>query len=175
MLVNLNFIWSILHICTYLVYFMAVWYILWPFGIFYDHLEYSMAIWYILWPFGIFYGHLVYFVNDICIFSRFEYVLPRKIWQSRFWLSRNALERIVWTMKANVREHLWSEKIGQNGDFSPKPLNAFLNQKLKLKSNMNFTKIAEPKFKKTFNVFSKEVKSIIFWRGYLFLDMCMFD
>jgi hypothetical protein len=28
-------------------------------GIFYAHLEYIMAIWYILWSFGIFYGHLV--------------------------------------------------------------------------------------------------------------------
>jgi hypothetical protein len=40
-----------------LVYFMAIWYILWPFGI------YFMAIWYILWPFGIFRGHLVYFTT----------------------------------------------------------------------------------------------------------------
>jgi presenilin-like A22 family membrane protease len=46
---------------------MAVWYILWPFGIFYDHLVYFMAIlvnimaiWYILWPFGISYCYLVY-------------------------------------------------------------------------------------------------------------------
>jgi hypothetical protein len=31
------------------------------FGIFYGHLVYFMAIWYILWPFGIFYGPLVYF------------------------------------------------------------------------------------------------------------------
>jgi hypothetical protein len=28
-------------------------------GIFYDHLVYYMAIWYNLWPFGIIYGHLV--------------------------------------------------------------------------------------------------------------------
>jgi hypothetical protein len=42
-----------------LVYFMAIWNILWPFGIIYGHLEYFMAIWYNLWPFGIIYGHLV--------------------------------------------------------------------------------------------------------------------
>jgi hypothetical protein len=30
---------------------MAIWYILWPFGIFYDHLVNFMDIWYILWPF----------------------------------------------------------------------------------------------------------------------------
>jgi hypothetical protein len=30
-----------------------------------------MAIWYILWPFGIFYGHLVYFMAIWYIFSRF--------------------------------------------------------------------------------------------------------
>jgi hypothetical protein len=34
----------------HLVYFMAIWYILWPFGIFYGHLVYFVAIWYILWP-----------------------------------------------------------------------------------------------------------------------------
>jgi hypothetical protein len=28
---------------------MAIWYILWPFGIFYGHLVYFMAIWYIVW------------------------------------------------------------------------------------------------------------------------------
>jgi hypothetical protein len=41
---------------------------------FYGHLVYFMAIWYILWSFGIFYGHL------ICI-SRFGFVVSRKIWQ----------------------------------------------------------------------------------------------
>jgi hypothetical protein len=45
----------------HLVYFMANWYILWPFGIFYGHLVYFMAFWYILWPIGIFYGQLVHF------------------------------------------------------------------------------------------------------------------
>jgi hypothetical protein len=35
---------------------------------------YFMAIWYILWPFGIFYGYLLYI-------SPFRYVVPRKIWQ----------------------------------------------------------------------------------------------
>jgi hypothetical protein len=39
----------------HLVYFIAIWYILWPFGIFHGHLVYFMAIWYISWPFGIFY------------------------------------------------------------------------------------------------------------------------
>jgi hypothetical protein len=29
-------------------------------GTFYDHLVDFATIWYILWPFGIFYGHLVY-------------------------------------------------------------------------------------------------------------------
>jgi hypothetical protein len=45
-----------------LLYFMAIWYILWPFCIFYGHLVYFMAILYILWYFGIFYGTLVYFM-----------------------------------------------------------------------------------------------------------------
>jgi hypothetical protein len=33
---------------VHLVYFMAMGYILWPFGVFYGHLVYFMAIWYIL-------------------------------------------------------------------------------------------------------------------------------
>jgi hypothetical protein len=36
-----------------LVYFMAFWYILWHFGIFYSILVHFMAFWYILWHFGI--------------------------------------------------------------------------------------------------------------------------
>jgi hypothetical protein len=40
---------------SHLVYFTAIWFILWPFGLFYGHL-------FILWSFGIFVGHLVYFV-----------------------------------------------------------------------------------------------------------------
>jgi hypothetical protein len=39
----------------HLVYFVAIWYILWPLGIFCSHWVYFVAIWYILWPFGIFY------------------------------------------------------------------------------------------------------------------------
>jgi hypothetical protein len=45
------------------------------FGIFCGLLVYFMAIWYILWLFGIFYGYLVYF-------SRFGMLcIPIKIWQ----------------------------------------------------------------------------------------------
>jgi hypothetical protein len=40
---------------------VAIWYILWQFGIFCGHLVHFVAIWYILWPFGIFCGHLVCF------------------------------------------------------------------------------------------------------------------
>jgi hypothetical protein len=47
--------------------FMAIWYILRPFGSICGHLVY-------LRPFGIFYGYLVYFLL-------FWYVVPRKIWQ----------------------------------------------------------------------------------------------
>jgi hypothetical protein len=39
--------------------------------IFYGHLVYFTAIWSVLWPFGILYGYLVYF-------SPFWYVVPRK-------------------------------------------------------------------------------------------------
>jgi hypothetical protein len=40
-------------------------------GVCYVHSEYFMAIWYILWPFGISYGHLVYFMVIWYIFPRF--------------------------------------------------------------------------------------------------------
>jgi hypothetical protein len=52
-------------------------------GILYGHLDYFAAIWYILWYFGIFYGNLVYFMVILVCFSRFCYVVPRKIWQHR--------------------------------------------------------------------------------------------
>jgi hypothetical protein len=56
-------------------YFMNIWNILRPFGIF-------TAIWYNLWPFGIVCDHLVYFL-------RFGMFGPIKIWQpsSRWWTS----------------------------------------------------------------------------------------
>jgi hypothetical protein len=38
-----------------LIYFMAIWNILWTFGIFYGHLGYFMTIWYILSSFGNFF------------------------------------------------------------------------------------------------------------------------
>jgi hypothetical protein len=56
---------------------MAIWSILWPFGLFYGHLVYFMAIWSILWPFGIFYAHLIYFWK-FGIVSPFAYVVPRQ-------------------------------------------------------------------------------------------------
>jgi hypothetical protein len=39
---------------------------------------YFMAIWYILRPFGIFYDHLVYFVVNWCIFPRFGMLSQEK-------------------------------------------------------------------------------------------------
>jgi hypothetical protein len=77
--------------CGNLVYFDAIWYILWSFGI------------HMLWPFGIFCGHLVYlfcgqsvylFCGHLVNFFQlvyfvvvwyifpFWYIVPRKIWQS---------------------------------------------------------------------------------------------
>jgi hypothetical protein len=43
-------------------------------GIFYDHLVYFTAVWYILWSFGIFYGYLVHL-------SLIWFVVPKTIWQ----------------------------------------------------------------------------------------------
>jgi hypothetical protein len=44
-----------------------------PFVIFYCYLVYDMAIWYILWSFGAFCGRLVHFVVVWCIFPILEY------------------------------------------------------------------------------------------------------
>jgi hypothetical protein len=49
----------LVHFYGHLVYFMAIWYILWPFGPFYGQLVFFMAIWYILWLFGILFPVLV--------------------------------------------------------------------------------------------------------------------
>jgi hypothetical protein len=72
---NLGKFWRVLQ-WKMLVYFVpfvfvAIWHILWPFGIYYGHLAYLlaiwhmylMAIWHILWPFGISYGHLDHFTR----------------------------------------------------------------------------------------------------------------
>jgi hypothetical protein len=58
---------------TTLIYFMSIWNILCPFGIFYSHLD-------ILQPFGVFYGNLVHLVH----FFRFWYIVSRKFWQPCF-------------------------------------------------------------------------------------------
>jgi hypothetical protein len=60
-----------------LVYFRAIWNILRPFGIFYDHLVNFMALWYILRLFGKFF-------LPFGIFLPFWYVATRKIWQPWF-------------------------------------------------------------------------------------------
>jgi hypothetical protein len=77
-----------------LEYFVVIWYILWPFGIFYAHLVYFMAIWYILWPFGIFFP--------------FWYVVPRKIWQacnSCSLVSKKTVEGTICDGKCFLRKH----------------------------------------------------------------------
>jgi hypothetical protein len=65
--------WGIVY--GYLVYFMAIWCILWLFGVFYGYLVYFMAIWCILWLFGMFYGH---FMVIWYIFPRFGILCPEK-------------------------------------------------------------------------------------------------
>jgi hypothetical protein len=61
-----------------LVYFVAIWSILRPDGIFCGHLVYFVAIWYILRPYGIFCGHLVYFMVIWHIFPRFGMLYQEK-------------------------------------------------------------------------------------------------
>jgi hypothetical protein len=64
------------------VYFRDIWYILRPVDTIYGHLiqfryvhlVYFVAIWYIVWTFGIFCG------NWVC-FSPYWYIVKRKIWQ----------------------------------------------------------------------------------------------
>jgi hypothetical protein len=73
---SLAVIWYILAmedvalICVHLVYFVAVWYILWPFSIFCGRLVYLVAIWY------------TYFMVIYYTFSPFWYMYcATKIWQ----------------------------------------------------------------------------------------------
>jgi hypothetical protein len=55
-----------------LEYFTSLWNIL-------RHLVYFVAFWYILWPFGIFCGHLVYVFYDYLVyFSRFGILYQEK-------------------------------------------------------------------------------------------------
>jgi hypothetical protein len=66
-------------------------------GKFYGHLVYFTAIWYILWPSGILYGHLVYFFP-------FWYVEPRKIWQPCCWSQtfENISKALTWMQLLQV-------------------------------------------------------------------------
>jgi hypothetical protein len=80
------------------VYFMAIWKILRPFGIFYGHLVYFMAIWYILWQFG--------------IFLPFWYIVSRKNWQP--WPRHVPGESSI----SNVRQKMWIRLGCENDQFS---------------------------------------------------------
>jgi hypothetical protein len=51
---NLGKLWRVLR-WKMLVYFTAIWYVLWSFGIFYGHLVYFVVIWYIFPRFGTLY------------------------------------------------------------------------------------------------------------------------
>jgi hypothetical protein len=62
-------IWRILQ-GNILAYFMTIWCIVRP------HWKYFMAIWYILWSFGIFCGHLVYFEVIWYILGSFGIFFP---------------------------------------------------------------------------------------------------
>jgi hypothetical protein len=81
---NLGKFWRALQ-WKILVYFTAIWYILWPFGILYGHLVYCMVNWYILWPFGIFYGHLVCFTyGRLVYFMAIWYIFGHFVVSSYF-------------------------------------------------------------------------------------------
>jgi hypothetical protein len=55
--------------CGRLVYFLeSIWYILCQYGIFYVNLVYFMSIWYILWPFRIFLVSIWYIIWPFGIF-----------------------------------------------------------------------------------------------------------
>jgi hypothetical protein len=74
---NLGKFWRVLQ-WKMLVYFMSIWSILCPFGLFYVHLVYFTAIWSILRPLEIFYGRLVYSVAIWYIFPRFGILYQKK-------------------------------------------------------------------------------------------------
>jgi hypothetical protein len=70
---NLGTFWKVLqcldwwYIFGNLVYFTAIWYILWPFGLICGHLIYFVAIWYT--------------IVTLWHIYPFWYVVSRKIWQ----------------------------------------------------------------------------------------------
>jgi hypothetical protein len=55
-------------------------------GLYLGHVVYFTAIWYIVWPFSVFYGYLVN------VFP-FWYVVPRNIWQP-FGVSRDSRKKV---------------------------------------------------------------------------------
>jgi hypothetical protein len=114
-------IWVTYLYFTYghLVYFMAIWYILWPFGIFYGHLVYFMAIRYILWPFGIFYGHLVYFEVIRYIF----HALVWKIWRPKVKVLYVSIEWKLQPGNNNNGDNCWRQIWKKMKIFSPQAEN----------------------------------------------------
>jgi hypothetical protein len=80
MLVYFITIWSILRplgiFCGYFVYFVefgifcGIWYILWNL-VYFVEFGIFCGIWYILWKFGMFYGYLVY-VSRFCMLYQEE-------------------------------------------------------------------------------------------------------
>jgi hypothetical protein len=80
------------------VYFTAVWYILWSFGILCSHFGlYFFPLWYV----GIFYGHLVYFVAILAYFSRFGMLYREKTGSllRPIWLSVHTYSEVTWLNK----------------------------------------------------------------------------
>jgi hypothetical protein len=69
----------------------------------YRHLVYFTAIGYILWTFGIFYGHLVYFMD-------IWYVIPRKIWQPNPTITSYSAS-VVQIYNAGIRLERFYDKI----------------------------------------------------------------
>jgi hypothetical protein len=91
-----------------LVYFVAIWSILQPFGIFCGHLVYIFVIWYIC---GIFYGYLVYF-------SRFGILYQEKSGNPA---RAEPTEIIVFNFFAGV-----DKRVSREIFFGPKPSIGFL-------------------------------------------------
>jgi hypothetical protein len=61
----------------HLVYFTAIWYILWQFGTLYGYSVHYMVIWYIIWLFGTLYGYLVHYMVIWYIIWLFGTLSPR--------------------------------------------------------------------------------------------------
>jgi hypothetical protein len=88
-------------------------------GKFWRALDWVMFI--LLWPLGISYGDFGYFMTIWYIFSRFEYQVPRKIWQPCWgmavqenYYSRHLTETMLDKRSVNIFQGKISSRVGES-------------------------------------------------------------